>query len=395
MKKFVKGLFCFTILAIMIFGASYGMAGTPGVTADKILVGSTLDQSGPSAFATKQFVLGCKAFFHKINSSGGIHGRKIDIVFEDGRYNPAATVAAGKLLIERDQVFCLLMDSATAGTLALAPILAQEKVPQICPLGQSSAIGFSKPKRYTFPLLPPYEIQTAVLVDYAVKELAKGKSPKIAIMYQDDEYGYSGLRGFQKALKKYNLKPAVEVSFKRGNVDFSSQTLKLRSKKPEYIILHNMWREGSAVLKEARKMGWKPQFMGTSGMSSERVIKLAGKEAAAGLITVSLCVDINGNSEGAIEYRNALKSYDPKIPVGSVYRLWGYGATKVLVEGLKRTGKDLTREKFIDALETMKGYANGVTPPVTYGKNIRYGGDSVLLQKVVGEKNVIFGDWRK
>ncbi|MFC1821916.1 ABC transporter substrate-binding protein [Thermodesulfobacteriota bacterium] len=395
MKNFTKYSFCFFIFAVMLFSASMGFTATPGVTDDRILLGSTMDQSGPSAFATKMFMAGAAAYLKKVNDAGGVYGRRIEMAYEDGKYNPAAAVAAAKLLIERNKVFSLFMNSGTACALALASVMKQEQIPLVCPMAQSSALGFFKPQKYLFPFLPPYEIMAGVLVDYILSELAPGKKPRIAIFYQDDEYGYGGLRGFQERAKKYNFEPAAELSFKRGNVDFSSYALKLRAAKPDYVILHCLWGAGSAVMKEARKMGWTPQFLGTSGMSDERVIKLAGKEAAAGFISTSLCVDPRGDSSGAVEFREAMKKADPKFATGSVYHLWGYGAANIMVESLKRVGKDLTREKLVSALETFKGFQPGVTPPVTYGSNLRFGGDAVLLQKVVGERNVIFGDWRR
>ncbi len=366
------------VISFMSIGPA--VAGDPGVFADKIVVGSAADLQGPAAFATKATLQGAEAYFAKAYQEK-IYPRKIVIAREHGGYSPAVVMKAAKLLIERDKIFAFMLASGTSAVLALNTILEQEQIPIVGMHCQADSAAVP-PKKNIFQMFTTYVDQASIAVDY-IKE-KDGKNAKIAFYYQDDEFGYDGLRGFEARMKKYGMKAVAKASYKRGAIDVSSQTLKLKAANPDWVIVHAMWGACSKFLKEAQKINWKPQFLGISGTADAIIIKLAGDAIDSGkpFMGVMINYPMDGDSAGAREYQADLKKYQPKARPGT-FSFWGYGFAKILVEGLKRIQGEPTRAKLIKALESFKGYETGVFPPLTWGPKLRKGskGGMVVVKK--------------
>lgn len=392
--KFKKCICAFSFIVtmlVLVMWSNHSIAADPGVFPDKIVIGSPGDLVDMQAFATKASIEGTRAYLAKAYEEK-IYSREIELVQEHGSCVPGPTIKAATLLIERDKVFCLYLASGTAATLALNSLLETEKVPLLSQHSQAEAIAVP-PKKYIFQMYTTYPDQAKIAVDYIVEK--EGKDAKIAFFYQDDEFGYDGLKGFQEQMKKYAIKPAIELSFKKEAIDYSSHILKLKSANPDWIILHCLWKPGSMILKEAQKIGWKPQFLGISGTADAFIFKLAGDSIHYGKPFLGVLINhpYDGDSLVAKEYRAMLKKYLPDAPPGT-FSFWGYGFAKILVEALKRIDGEPTREKFIQSLETFKGYDSGVFPPLTWGPNLRKGskGGMIVVQK--GEAFVPITGWR-
>lgn len=390
-KKYVfgfSGIFTALILAISIVPS---IAAEPGVFPDKIIIGSPADLQGPAAFATKATIEGARAYFSKADEEK-IYPRKIIIIQEHGGFSPAIIMKAAKLLIERDKVFCFFLSSGTSATLALNMILEQENIP-IVAIHCQAEVAAVPVKKYIFQMFTTYVDQAKIAVDYIVEK--DGTDAKIAFFYQDDEMGYDGLRGFEAQMKKYGIQPVAQVSYKRGSIDVSSQALKMKSANPDWVIVHSMWGACSKLLKEAKKIGWQPQFLGISGTADAIVLKLAADAANYGkpFMGVLLNHPWDGDSAGANEYRAALKKYKPKAKTGT-FSFWGYGFAKIFIEGLRRIDGEPTREKLVQALESFKGFDTGVFPPLTWGPNLRRGskGGTIVVKK--GNTFVPVTGWR-
>ena len=226
------------------------------------------------------------------------------------------------------------------------------------------------------------------MVNYAVKI----EKEKICVLYQDDRYGVEGLKGTKVALEKKGLMLVSEASIKMGETDFQSQIDRFKSADPDTAVLFTYALQAALFMKQARTLGWTPQFIGASPLATKRFIETA-EGAAEGAVVLSIIPDAETSMKpGVVEYRNSLKKYFPEREPSNA-SLLGYTSAKVLVEGLSRAGRDLTRERFIKALETGKKYETDIIYPVTFTPKMHLGTKCPFSNKVIrGEFSDFKGD---
>jgi len=373
---FIITIFIFSSLTLFIDTSVYG-ANKSGVSKKQIKIGVISDLTGPAANVGTESAAATRVLFKYINDQGGIHGRKLKAYVQDNRYDPVKTVAALKYLVSRHDVFAIVNVLGSTPMMAVFPMIAEEKIPCLPQINLSSKM-YDPPKRYIFTNTTPSSELAIVGLDYIVKDL-KAKNPKLGIFYQDDEYGKDGLLGWKKAAEHYGLKVVAAESYKRGATDVSSQAVSLRRARPDYVFLTGA---GATVLmlKEAKKLNWFPQFIGDKGLTHPKVIAIAG-DAAEGFLTTSDQAQGHENIPGMIELRKLTAKYLQKQDTTYAY-IWGWANTLVLLEGLKRAGRDLTREGLVETLEEFKDVSTkGLTGPVTYGPNDRKGGGTARVFK--------------
>ena len=381
----------FAALVILATGSTLRAEEVPGVSDDRILVGMTTDLTGPLAFAGQQVSAGARLYLQHVNEQGGVHGRRIDLLVEDDGYQPPRTVAAFRKLLERDGVFCFAGNLGSVTTMATLPLIERERVPVVMPCNFNSRMA-TPFKRYVFAVDPNYMIQSWLIAQY-IAEIEKADSPRLAAVYQDDDLGQDGLKGLRQAAAHYGLPLVVEEGYKRGAVDFSAQVLNMKKADPTHVVLLTVYREGAAVMEKARQAGWKPQFIGWLPATDGKTVELAG-EAAEGFLGLGI-VDLQSDAKEMVLYRDLLAQYTPgERPAFG--HTWGFGMAQTLVEGLWRVGRDLTREKLVEALETLERWDGSVLPPVTYGPDLRGGRFTsafVTRADVEGKKMVRISDW--
>jgi len=384
-------LFVFALLGVLSTGNTAQADSVPGVTDDKILVGMTADLTGPVAFIGQQISAGARLYLDHFNAQGGVHGRQIELRVEDDGYQPPRAVAAFRKLLNRDKVFCFASNLGTPTTMATLPLIERERVPLVWPATFSSQMAIPA-KRYVFGLDPNYQVESWLIAQYIV-EVEKAAAPRLAVLYQDDDMGLDGLKGLREAAAHYGLPIVAEESYKRGAVDFGTQTLNMRKADPTHVVLLTVYREGAAIMKEADQAGWKPQFIGWLPNAEGKTVELAGA-AAEGFIGLGI-VDFDSDFEPMQLYQELVAQYTPDLRTG-LYHVYGFSIAQVLVEGLQRAGRDLTREKLVEAMETFDGWDGSILPPVTYGPDLR-GGDftSAFMMKadVANKRMVRASDW--
>lgn len=367
-----------------------------GVTETEIKIGGIVDLSGPIAFMGKGVSDGAAAYFRMINDQGGIHGRKVVYLVEDDSYSPPKSVAAAKKLIERDKVFCIFMVLGSAQSLAMYPTLERAGVPLIQPATQNSRMAFP-PKKYLFHADPNYITQAKIGIDYALKEL-KMKDPKVAVIYQDDEPGQDYLKGVREACNHYRLQLVAEAPYKRGSVDFSSQVAKMKNAGADLVMMWTLIREPAGMFKEAVKLLWRPVWITATPSTANVVLKLAGDDAfyGKGFFGTAILAYAWEMNPAAVEFMKAWAKYN-KRPWG-FYNWYGWGSAKIMVEGVRRAGRDLTREGLIKAFETFTDYETGVFGSITWRKDKRYGTQECVIQAPIkspaGNAWVQIGDFR-
>ena len=380
---FVAG-FCFT-------GNLFG--GEVGVTDKEIVVGSHQDLSGPIAGWGTQVKTGLEMKAREINEAGGIFGRKIRMVIEDSAYDPKKAIMVTNKMISRDKVFAFVgnMGSPTAG--ATKPIISRKKIPQMMPLTAAS-LFFEPYDRYSFGGYTPYYDQARCVVRYFVKE--KGYK-RIGIMYQDDEMGAIMLKGVKDQLAMYKMDLASAESYKRGATEFSSQIAKLRKADVQLVVLATVIRETVGALKEANKLGWKVDMCGMTPAFTKYVPGLCMKAGFSpdGFYCTGQTPYIYADSP-LPTVRDWWKRFvtwfgkEPDMPVCA-----GYSGIMYFELAAKRAGKDLTREKFIDALETFRNEPDPIFggPGLTFNSTSHQGANEVFMAQVKGGRFVKISDF--
>lgn len=372
----MQRLWCIVSLATLTLAScSRTKTGAVGVTPDTIRVGMIGDLSGPLAFLGQEISAGARLYFQHVSDQGGIHGRKIKFLVEDDGYQPPRTLAACRKLLDRDQVLCLIGTVGTATTLAIEPVLQNERVPLVAPMTWSSVV-YDPPRRYIFGFGATYRMQSWVILNY-IRDNFRDVKPRIGVVYQDDDFGQDGLKGVREAAAYYGLDLAAAEGYKRGATDFSTQLLNLKRAKATHVILWTVLREAAAVLKEARQLDWRPRFLGNHTFADDKIVELAG-EAARNLLVLTFG-DVWAGTQRMTFYREVNRRYTPSHTPRMLHA-GGFVVAQGLVEALKRAGKDVNREKLVEAAESFREWDENVFgTPLTYGPDQRISPVTQLL----------------
>jgi len=384
----MRRLWCIVLFATLILAScSRKTTGVVGVTPDTIRVGMIGDLSGPLAILGQEISAGARLYFQYVNDQGGVHGRKIKFLVEDDGYQPPRTLAACRKLLDRDQVLCFVANIGTATTLAIESVLQNERVPLVGAMTFSSVV-FNPPRRYIFGFFGTYRMESWIMLNY-IRDHSQGVKPRIGVIYQDDDFGQDGLKGAREAAAYYGLDLAAAEGYKRGATDFSTQVLNLKRANVTHVLLWTVLREAAAVLKEARQLDWRPQFLGNHTFADDKIVELAG-EAAKNLMALG-SGDVLASTQGMTFYRELIRRYTPS-QTPRAYHATGFTAAQGLVEALKRAGRDVNREKLIEALESFREWdENCYGIPTTYGPGQRVGTTmQVLLTRTeVAQKRLV------
>ena len=380
-----------TMVSIMLLFITCGkQAPTLGVTDTEILIGNIQDLSGPMKELGAVLPAGSNLYFQYINAQGGVHGRQIKMIVEDHQYNPQKAVVAAKKLIEKDQVFCLYNVIGTSPCEAIRPILAETGTPLIAPATQSGTM--SDLSRVAGDLIfhtdTGYDKQTNILVDYI---LENDEIAKIGLIYQDDDYGANVLKGAAEAENRTGVSIQKEA-YQRGATDFAGQVGNLIKGGVNHVIIAGVVKEPIIVMKTAAAMGFSPQFYGTSPTMDHRIALAAGP-AGEGFISANFADLWNSDASEAVHYRELCAKYEVPEAYMGMYHFYGYITAKVLVEGLERAGKNPTRKRLVNGLETLKNWDSGAFPPITYNSNDHAGTESVTLVQVKDGVQTVITNW--
>ncbi|MFZ6744299.1 ABC transporter substrate-binding protein [Undibacterium sp. JH2W] len=317
-----------------------------GVTDRKILLGQSAAFTGPAAELGLQLNSGAKIYFDQVNAAGGVHGRKIEIIKKDDKYEADLAAANTKALIENDGVFALFGYVGTATSNAALPIFTQAKVPFFAPYtgAQSLREPFNK---QIFNIRASYNDETEYLVD----RLANLGTKNIAVFYQNDAYGKAGLAGVELAMKKRNLRISETATVERNSKDVSAAVAKLLPKRPDAIIQISAYASSSALVREMHKASYTGMFYNVSFVGSQALADTLDKDGVGVVISQVTPFPWSSSIPVVAEYQKTMEKVGVKDLNFS--SLEGYVAAKVFVEGLKRAGPGLTREKLISALESI------------------------------------------
>ncbi len=361
----------------------------PGVTDTEIVIGSWGPQDGPAgAYGVIDRTVA--AYFKYINDQGGINGRKVRFVYENDSYQSAKTVAAVKKLVEEDKVFALVAGLGTANNLAVMDYLVQNNVPHVGPATGSTAMALPL-KKNVYAIQLNYITEATLLTQYALDKL---NAKKLAVFYQNDSFGKEGLDAINAELKKRNLPEATGVSYETADTNFSAQALKLQTSGADAVLLWAVPKPGASVIAEMTKLGYKPNKLASAVLNDPAIFDLAGPGIDSTVIPAWIPAYDDLSNPKIAEWQGLMKKYGPNEEIGG-FALSGWVEAQVLTEGLRRTGKDLTREKFEQTMDQLKDYTGSILPMVSYSPTDHAGVKTAFLQKADAntKKWVSFTDW--
>ena len=334
------------LASLAMIGVSTSAVAENGVTDREIVIGQFAAISGPAAQLGQRMQLGMQAYFTAVNAQGGVHGRTIKLLTRDDGYEPEKAVVAVKALINDDKVFALAGSVGTPTGLAALPILTEAQVPLIGMFTGAQALR--EPfNRQVFHVRASYFDETERIVQHLTTLGAK----KIAVFYQNDAYGKAGLEGVVRALAKRQLKPVSTATVERNSVDVAQTLEALLKSEPEAIVQISAYKSCAALIKQARSKGYGGQFFNVSFVGSRALADELGDTGQGVVISQVVPFPYAQGSPIVREYQQRMTESGQKDFDFS--SLEGYLTAKVLVEGLRRAGKGLTREALINSLESM------------------------------------------
>lgn len=335
----------------------------PGITRDAILLGSYQPLTGNES-SYSRMGKGADTWYRHVNDQGGISGRKIIFKVVDDSYNPSRTRVLVKELIERDQVFAIVNPLGSATTSAVIDYIVEKGVPLIG-AGTGAEKNVTYPSRYVFPLYPNYQIEGRQLVRFA-KEYLSART--VSLLYQNDPGGKTHLEGVKSAAEKYGIKLTASEPYEKGELDVSAQVIRIRNANPDVVLCSCAPEHAAKFFTERQRFGWKVPVVVVFAGQSPKVIELAGKEAVEGAYFASTFRKPDSSDPQMKEFVTLLKKYYPNEEPDAIH-MWGYAGAQIVTEALKRIGKDnITRNRFVESLESIKKWKGSLIPEVNIGK---------------------------
>jgi branched-chain amino acid transport system substrate-binding protein len=345
---------------LILFAALFsGTAAAQGVSADKIRLGQAAVFSGPAAQLGIQMRNGIKAYFDYVNENGGVHGRKLELVTEDDGYEASRAPGASKKLIEEHKVFALLGYVGTPTGAAHLPVVTQAKVPLVG-MFTGAEILRDPLNRYVFHVRASYYDET----DKIVEQVVSTGGRKISVFYQADSYGEAGRKGTEIALAKRGMKIHSTGTVERNTVKVEEAVKTIHASQPDAVVMVSAYTSCAEFIRQMKKAGSAAIFYNVSFVGSKALADALGKEGVG--VAISQVVPFPwGRSVPVVkEYQELAKKAG--YTDYNFSAMEGFLTAKVMVEGLKRAGRDLTREKFIEAMEKMEvdlgGFYVGYSP---------------------------------
>jgi branched-chain amino acid transport system substrate-binding protein len=330
-----------------------------GVTDKQVLVGQFAAFSGPASQLGERLKVGIEAYFKAVNAQGGVHGRLLKLVTRDDGYEPERSKAAVKALMEEDKVFALVGSVGTPTGIAAVPLVTEAKVPLVGMFTGAEALR--QPfNRQVFHVRASYYDETERIVQHLTSLGLK----KIAVFYQNDAYGKAGLEGVERALTRRQLKLVATGTVERNTVDVAQSLATILAAQPDAIVQIGAYKACAAFIKQSRAKGFGGQFFNVSFVGSQALADELGDAGAGVVISQVVPFPYGGSNAIVREYQQVMGEAGHKAFDFS--SMEGFLTAKVFVEGLKRAGRNPTRDGLISGLESIRDWDLG-------GFSISYG----------------------
>jgi branched-chain amino acid transport system substrate-binding protein len=346
-------LACVATAAFAVASAGARPAATPGVTAAEIHLGSSVPLSGEAAIAGN-VARGIDAYFKYVNDKGGVFGRKIKYTYLDDGYDPGRAVNNTIRLVQQEQVFAVFSSLGTNNNLAVRKLLNDAKVPQLYVSSGATTFGRDYKKYpWTIGYIPPYSEEGQIYGRYVVKNLKKAK---IAVLYQDDDYGRDLLGGLKKGLGAKKKSIVASVGYDPTSTDVQPQVTQLKASKANVLMVFAFGKFSLQAFNAVSRLGWKPQIFVNDVSSASALMAIVPQNAANGSISIVFGKDPASpqwaNDKGIKLFQSILRKYGAGINPRDLkdgYFTAGMATAYTMVTTLKKAGKNLTREGLMNA----------------------------------------------
>ena len=342
MKQIIIGL---VATAAALF--AYRSFAENGVTEKRILLGQAAVFSGPAAQLGIQMRNGITTYFNYVNERGGVHGRKLELVSEDDKYEAAVAPVASRKLIEEHKVFALLGYVGTPTGAAHLPVTTQAKVPLVGMFTGAEVLRVPF-NRYVFHVRASYYDETEKIVEQVVTTGGK----RISVFYQADAYGEAGRKGTEIALAKRGMQIHSSGTVERNTVKVEEAVKRINASEPDAIVMVSAYTACAEFIRQMKKSGSGATFYNVSFVGSKALADALGDEGSG--VAISQVVPFPwGTAVPVVKEYQALAKKSGYADY-NFSAMEGFLYAKVMVEGLRRAGKEPTREKLVDALEKMQ-----------------------------------------
>jgi ABC-type branched-subunit amino acid transport system substrate-binding protein len=368
-------------------------ANTQGVTSHEIVLGSSLALQGHASFLGTQTLRGAMSYINHVNDHGGIHGRTIRMVAFDDSYDPPKCLANTQKLIIDDQVFALFCYVGTPTTVRILPLVEEAKIPLLGMFTGANALRepFS---RYLINVRASYYQETNDAVRHLVTDLGL---KKIAVFYQYDAYGFDGLTGTELALREFNLAPVAGGSYNRGTLEVEEGLGKIISSGAEAVVMIGTYDPCAKFIRLAQEKGYRPVFYLVSFVGADELARRLDCCPSSAVLMSQVVPPPERQApspllNGAEGYVTLLKRYFPEDAPNFV-GLEGFINARVLVEGLTRAGQNLTREGFIDAIESIRDFGLDQEIALSFSPSDHQGLDRVYFTQLTQGQFTLIENW--
>jgi len=330
----------------------------PGASDKEIKVGNTNPYSGPAS-AYGAIGKSIAAYFRMVNDRGGINGRKLNFISYDDGYSPPKTVEMARKLVEQDEVLLLFQSLGTPSNTAIHKYMNAKKVPQLFVATGATKWNDAKSFPWTMGWQPNYQTEARI---YARHILQTKPNAKIAVLYQNDDYGKDYLKGFEDGLGPQAQKMIVaKASYEVSEPTVDSQILQLKSSGADVFFNITTPKFAAQAIRAAYDSGWKPtHYLNNVSNSVGSVLKPAGLEKAVGIITSAYVKDPTdkrwANDPGMKAWREFMAKYNPEGDLSDPFNVYGYTVAATLEQVLKQCGDTLTRENVMKQAASLKRF---------------------------------------
>jgi branched-chain amino acid transport system substrate-binding protein len=390
-KGFLVGL----VAAGLAFPALAQKKYDAGASDKEIKIGNTNPYSGPaSAYGT--IGKSISAYFKMINEQGGINGRKVNFVTYDDSYSPPKTVEMARKLVEQDEVLFVFQTLGTPSNTAIHKYMNMKKVPQMHVATGATKWNDPKNSPWTMGWQPNYQSEAKI---YAQHILQTNPKAKIAVLYQNDDYGKDYLKGFHDGLGDKKGMIVKEVSYEVSDPTVDSQIVQLAASGADVFFNITTPKFAAQAIRKAYDIGWKPtQYLNNVSIGVGSVLTPAGLDKSLGLITTAYLKEPTDkqfeNDPAIVQWREFMKKYYPDGSQIDNLNVYGYSVAATIAQVLKQCGDNLTRENVMRQAASMKGYRVDTLLPgisITTSADDFAPVESVQLQRFSGKEWVRFG----
>lgn len=367
----------------------------PGATDTEIKIGNINPYSGPaSAYGTIGKTIA--AYFNKVNAEGGINGRKINFISYDDGYSPPKAVEQARKLVESDEVLFLFQSLGTPSNSAIHKYMNAKKVPQLFVATGATKWGDPEHFPWTMGWNPSYQSEGRVYAKYILENYASGK---IAVLYQNDDYGKDLLQGLKDGLGKKSSMIVAEASYETASPTIDSQIVQLKSSGADIFVNIATPKFAAQAIKKVAELGWKPvHFLNNVSVSVGAVLKPAGVENAKDVLSTGYIMEPSDpqwkDDPGLKKWEAFMDKYYPDGDKTSSFTSYGYSVSQVMVQVLQQCKDDLTRENIMKQAANIKGFKPDLFIPgiaVDTGPKDYFPVEQLQMMKFDGERWQFFG----